>query len=190
MLSLRLLVVGLALAAPSVAVAGSFPFIFEASSWPLGICPAEVQAEDLNGDGILDIVVANHHSHDVSVLLGVGDGSFQAQSQYPVPGFDVAHDLSVTVADFNQDGHRDAAVVSFSNDEATVFLGDGSGALTVGGQFPVGDYPLRVIALDLDGDTDIDLVSVNRDSDDVTVLLGDGTGNFEAGVAWSVGDGP
>jgi len=37
---------------------------------------------DFNGDGNADLVVANQNSDDVSVLLGNGDGTFQAALQY------------------------------------------------------------------------------------------------------------
>ena len=37
---------------------------------------------DLNGDGHLDLVVANHESGDVSVLLGRGDGTFEPQRRF------------------------------------------------------------------------------------------------------------
>ena len=37
---------------------------------------------DFNGDGKLDLVVTNQYSSTVSVLLGNGDGTFQAQQTY------------------------------------------------------------------------------------------------------------
>jgi uncharacterized protein (DUF2141 family) len=47
-----------------------------------GTNPSSVAIGDLNGDGRLDLAVANAGSNTVSVLLGNGDGSFQAQTQY------------------------------------------------------------------------------------------------------------
>ena len=45
---------------------------------------------DVNGDGKPDLVVANYNSNTVSVLLGNGNGTFQAQQTFatgadPVP---------------------------------------------------------------------------------------------------------
>ena len=37
---------------------------------------------DVNGDGIPDLVVANQDSDTVSVLLGNGNGTFQAQQTF------------------------------------------------------------------------------------------------------------
>ena len=37
---------------------------------------------DFNGDGKADLAVANHGSNNVSVLLGNGDGTFQAAVNY------------------------------------------------------------------------------------------------------------
>lgn len=163
---------------------------FESRTEPLGTCPAHVRAVDMNGDGDIDLVVANHHTHDVWVLLGDGTGAFPDVSAFPVPGFDVAHDLSLGVADFDTDGHLDVAVVSFSNDEATVFFGDGTGQLASPAQFPVGDYPLRLEVADVNADGFPDIAVVNRDDDSVSILIGDGAGSFAPEVSYSVGDAP
>src|SRR5207245_8599715 len=48
------------------------------SSVRAGSNPTSASVGDLNGDGKLDLVVANAGSKNVSVLLGNGDGSFKA----------------------------------------------------------------------------------------------------------------
>src|SRR5262249_29827845 len=73
--------------------------------------PLAVVAADVNGDGILDLVVANgggifSHGNTVGVLLGKGDGTFQAAQTYTV-GSDP---FALAVGDFNGDGHPDLAV--------------------------------------------------------------------------------
>ena len=40
--------------------------------------PYSVAVGDFNGDGAQDLAVANYFSNNVSVLLGNGDGTFQA----------------------------------------------------------------------------------------------------------------
>src|SRR3954470_4835680 len=44
-----------------------------------GAGPAYVVTADVNHDGRLDVISANTGNNNVSVLLGNGDGSFQAQ---------------------------------------------------------------------------------------------------------------
>src|SRR5229473_3050778 len=41
-----------------------------------GVAPIAVVTADFNGDGRLDLAVANAVSNDVSILLGNGDGTF------------------------------------------------------------------------------------------------------------------
>src|SRR5690349_10893635 len=61
---------------------------------------------DFNADGILDGVVANFSSGDISVFLGNGDGTLQTAVSYAVGPFPE----SVLVGDFNGDGIPDLAV--------------------------------------------------------------------------------
>ena len=60
---------------------------------------------DVNGDGILDLVVANSGSGDVSLLLGSTGGVFQPQTNFTTntgPG-------SVVIGNFNNNGKLDVA---------------------------------------------------------------------------------
>jgi len=67
-----------------------------------------VAVGDFNGDGKPDLAVANEYSDNVSVLLGNGDGSFQAAQNFGADN----HPFSVAVGDFNGDGKPDLAVVN------------------------------------------------------------------------------
>jgi hypothetical protein len=66
-----------------------------------------VAVGDFNGDGVLDLAVANVFSN-VSVLLGNGDGTFQAAQNFGAGG----GPFSVAVGDFNGDGVLDLAVAN------------------------------------------------------------------------------
>ena len=70
--------------------------------------PRSVTTGDFNGDGVTDLATANRYSDNVSVLLGVGDGTFAAQATY------AAGDgpRSVTTGDFNGDGVTDLATAN------------------------------------------------------------------------------
>ncbi|MCY2989793.1 MAG: FG-GAP-like repeat-containing protein, partial [Planctomycetota bacterium] len=50
--------------------------------FPVGVNPHRLASGQLNGDGHLDVVTANHSSSTVSVLLGNGDGTFQGKVDY------------------------------------------------------------------------------------------------------------
>ena len=76
-------------------------FLFKARiDYGAGDRPLSVAIDDLNGDGELDLAVANADSDNVSVLLGNGDGSFQSAVNY---GADDGA-LSVAIGDLNGDG--------------------------------------------------------------------------------------
>lgn len=82
-----------------------------------------IAVADFNEDGKPDLVVANDSpvGAGASVLLGNGDGTFQA----PVSLSAGAPSLFVAVADFNLDGNPDIVVTTI--DSTSVFLGNGDG---------------------------------------------------------------
>ena len=88
---------------------------------------------DVNGDGHPDLVVANFGTsgspgNTASVLLGNGDGSFQAAQNFNTDG----KPNFVAVADVNGDGRPDLITAnfgstSFSGNDVSVLLGNGNG---------------------------------------------------------------
>src|SRR5260370_25213921 len=85
---------------------------------------ASVAVGDFNGDGFLDLAVANADSDNISVLLGNGDGSFQVRQDFTTARVPV----SVVVADFNGDGLSDLAVANVLSGNVSVLLGNGDGS--------------------------------------------------------------
>jgi hypothetical protein len=62
--------------------------------------------------------VANYGSASVSVLLGNGDGSFQAARSFGASSFP----YSVAVGDFNGDGALDLAVANATSNDVSVLI--------------------------------------------------------------------
>jgi hypothetical protein len=143
-------------------------------------------AKDLNGDGHIDLAVANNNSNDVSILLGTGTGSFGSATSFTVSG----SAFSVTSADFNGDNKLDLAVATGSVNVVSVLFNMGSGNFSSATDFTVGMYPTSVISADFNGDSFMDLAVNNYVSYDVSILLGTGTGNFSVVTNYPVGTSP
>ena len=97
-------------------------------NYPAGTNPTSVAAGDFNGDGKLDLVVANGGSGNVSILLGNGDGTFQTHLDYGV----ASAPRSVAVGDFNGDGKLDLAVANSGSGNISILLGNGDGTFQIG----------------------------------------------------------
>ena len=82
----RIAAIGLAVAAcsslTSTAVAQCDQAMFTGEKFAAGDRPRSVTTGDFNGDGITDLAIANRYSNDLSVLLGLGDGTFAEQQVF------------------------------------------------------------------------------------------------------------
>lgn len=139
-----------------------------------------IAAADFNGDGNVDVATANEYSRDVSVLLGNGDGSFAAVTDYAVAG----GPYSVTTGDLNGDGNPD--LIAGTSGNVSVLLGLGDGTFETAVDYPAGDHPWSVVAADLNGDGATDLAAGNYGSNDVSILLGKGDGTFAPAGSYPV----
>jgi hypothetical protein len=141
---------------------------------------------DFNRDGHLDLAAPQLSPSDISVLLGKGDGTFQAPIRFAVGLGPVAF----VTADFSNDGRRDVAGVNPTTNAVSVALGAGDGTLQAPVSYPVGNTPVAVVAGDFNGDGRLDLAIANFASNDVSVLLGLGDGTFGPEQRYAVGKNP
>src|SRR5437762_7614906 len=82
---------------------------------------------DFNHDNKLDLVSASATAKAVSVLLGNGDGTFQAARNSGTGGDSLPR--SVAVGDFNRDGKADVAVAFLAPPTVNIMIGNGDGSL-------------------------------------------------------------
>jgi hypothetical protein len=165
-----------------------------------------IAAGDFNGDGTLDLAVANNCADSacskggtVTVLIGKGDGTFKPAVSYASGGQGA---FSVAVGDFNKDGLADLAVVNNCSSggcsgggTVSVLLGKGDGtfksAVTYasGGQ---GAYSVAVADFNNDGKADLAVVNTCANSGcpnggSLSVLLGNGDGTFRPAIVSASG---
>jgi CSLREA domain-containing protein len=153
-----------------------------------GFGPAENHLVSLRGNGTLDLIVGSFNTNQIAVLLGNGNGTFQAPVFYTV-GSAGNPPTSLTTGDFNHDGDLDVAVANTGNNSISILLGNGSGALTTfGSPIAVGREPEAIRAGDFNGDGFSDLAVANYRDGTVTTLLNNQNGTFTA-TTISVGSG-
>jgi phosphodiesterase/alkaline phosphatase D-like protein len=162
------------LTANASAVVAEPVFFGPATRYAVGRVPEAVAVGDFNGDGIPDLAVANAADNTVSILLGNGDGTFQAPRAYAAGDGPV----SVVAADLNGDGILDLAVADLRGDRVSVLLGNGDGTFRPARAYTTGWGPIEVAVADLNGDGIPDLVTANSFGLTVSILLGVGDGTF------------
>jgi FG-GAP-like repeat len=165
-----------------------------------GQTPLFVAVADVNCDGKFDLVVANRCDNSgclseglVTVLLGNGDGTFQAAVGYGSGGLFAS---AGAVADVNGDGKPDLLVANQCADSncdgsVAVLLGNGNGTFQAGVPYPTGGLEAFSVAVaDVNGDGKPDLLVATDVSvcyhgncyprGSVSVLRGNGDGTFRA----------
>lgn len=122
-------------------VASAFGSSFKAAGrYAVGNRPVAIVAGDFNGDGRLDLAVANSADKTVSVLLGNGDGTFAKATDFElgvVPTQLVATDL-------NGDGRMDLVVAGGTR--VSVLLGRGDGGFEPHIEMEARRLPAELIA--------------------------------------------
>jgi hypothetical protein len=147
--------------------------------------PFSVAEGDLNGDGKIDLAVADLNN-SVLILPGDGTGGFGPAANIPVG----ARPSSVTIADLDGDGKPDLVTANSSANTVSVFIGDGLGGFGAPTQLSVpGFNPDYVAVGDFNNDGRLDLVVSYLNSGSVSVLPGNGAGGFGPAASFTVPSG-
>jgi len=156
-------------------------------------CCAPPVAADFNGDGKLDLAVANG-VNKLNIFLGKGDGSFRFLTQLtPEMGAPNSSALSVLAGDLNGSGRLDLVTGGRGSNESgalSVFLGNGNGAFTGDGGMISSDFGFVDIFgfADLNGDGKLDILAdgivstTNSSTFATSVLLGNGNATFQDSI--------
>jgi len=159
-----------------------------AVNYGAGSNPGFVAVGDFKEDGVPDLAVANTNlfgtgSSSVSVLLGKGDGTFDAAVNYGVG----RNPRSIAVGDFNADHHADLAVANENGPRVSILAGNGDGTFQPAVNFPAGRRPFFVAAADFNRDGALDLVVTNFvNAGRISTLMGNGDGTFQAPVPHAI----
>jgi type II secretory pathway component GspD/PulD (secretin) len=195
-------------------LSGSLP----RTDYTTGNGPSAVAVADFNGDGHLDMAVANQTDGTISILQGNGDGTFvipATSCAAPPTNFPgcmqlpsvtsgttttAASPSAIATGDFNNDGNLDIAVTDSANNLVYILLGNGDGTFKKNpASYSTGTKPIALVAQDFDADSQADLAVVNqgdgKTASTVSVLLGNKTsgkqdGTFATKVDHAVGIDP
>ena len=167
----------------------------------VGSNPSSVVVADFNGDGFLDIAVANKGDNSISLFEGNGDGTFKA---FPGSPFLLTNTSTIsekgpiamvsanienkTITNGNGGPEVDLAVVNQTSNNVSILLSSVDANKNVilsepsGSPIAVGNSPVAIATGDMNADGVADLAVVNQGDSSITILLGSSNldGTFSA----------
>ncbi len=145
---------------------------------------------DFNKDGYDDLVVLEGSGTSTSrILLNDGNGNFSESSSLSLGALSISVSTSNALADFNNDGNPDFALISpligttcssgFFLSLGTIGLGDGNGGILATENFEVCGTSYNMTTADVNRDNELDIIVANGSFKRLEVLLGNGDGTFQ-----------
>ncbi len=177
---------------------GTFPSQYQ---YAVGGTPVSITAGDFNGDGYMDLAVANQpisssFQATVSVLLGSGVGSFGSHVDYNVgssPGVS-SSPTSVAAGVTTTSGHLDLVISAGNDNTVNVLTGNGDGTFNdiVETRYGTGATPYSAVVATLIPGGNADIVVANSSAGTVSILMGNGgaTGTLQSRVDYDSGPQP
>lgn len=159
-----------------------------------GRFPQTADKGDINGDGIIDLVIGQYAlDPGFKVLFGNPDGSFSNFIHYAAP----KGTEDIKLADINNDSYPDviytnsAIFYGFGDNPSTfdhgyhvlIYINNGDGTFAAPVLYQTGRHPRSIALLDINNDSFIDFAVANQGNasvawNTVTLFFNDGTGVF------------
>ncbi len=164
----------------------SQPIFQTRSEYQCGSDPKAVCAADFDGDGFVDLAVANFESYNITVLMNAGDGSFGppdsirvGQSHYHIAAADL-------------DGNSYADIICTNNDSGSIsiLLNDGGGSFGPHTSYPIGGWPSCIATGPIDNDTLVDFAVSDANSGKIFLFYNNGDSTFTIDSNYQVGESP
>ena len=152
------------------------------ASYTAGTNVNDILVTDVNKDGKRDLVAVDNEGSQVAVLLGKGDGTFQAAQYIPMQ----EHPSGVVAGDFNRDGRPDLAVACEHAVEVLLGSETGNFAPAVIYSAPGNVASLHQASLRQDNKEDL----LFTDGRSIVVMFGRGDGSFDPPIFYSSGINP
>ncbi len=149
-----------------------------------GTEPKTAVFADFDGDDVLDLAVGGRGT--VAVLLGVGDGTFDAPTIYDFG----SGSAFVTSGDLDGDGDEDLVIAESGASRAVALYNAGDGTFGNAEEFTAGVEPVDVELADFNNDGDLDVAVLNLIGQTVSLHLSDGAGGYADPLTYSGGTFP
>lgn len=135
-----------------------------------------IAVQDLNGDGLRDLVATAWSCDSILVFSGHAENHFAPPVHFAAPG----GPRDLVLADFDGDNANDLAVAMYSTGEIALWRGNAKGEFMPVGRFSTrGRLPVALAAADFNGDAKRDLAVAHCHADDsLVVFYGDGNFGF------------
>jgi len=124
--------------------------------------PYDILVTDLNNDGNLDIAACTEFNHEgMSVLLGKGNGTFQAAQNYNgAYSPDLRNESGITSGDIDGDGDVDILVGNYASNDISLYLNNGNGSFTFTARTGMYYGVESPVYADFNGDGKKDIVAI------------------------------
>ncbi|CAF1116554.1 unnamed protein product [Adineta ricciae] len=134
---------------------------------------------DVNNDSRLDLVTSNSYTSTLQVLLGTGNGSFEQCSLVSLAPSNQS--MSMTAADFNDDGRLDLISSNYMTSYLGIVFGVDNGTFENRMTLSTGNSSglSSIIVGDLNNDHYLDFVAVDAIQNNLKLFLGNGDGTFQ-----------
>lgn len=156
---------------------------FTVPAGPNSICTA-----DFNSDSKADLATANYNANSVSVMYGIGNGTFGSPNNVITMS---SSPYQIITADFNGDNKPDLATVNeTTSGNVSVYLNDGTGTIQMGSIYGSGTNPEGLCAGDFNGDNRTDIIMSCFGDGVVAFIPNTGGGVFGSQTTFTVGVSP